>query len=244
MRVKTYQEADKIEREAHTSTAVAEDKLTNFNDTFSTILNRIVEELEKKFEESGKKKYELFDEGIAAGIPISKDTWHKYKQGKVMNITLNTFYNICQYTDVSADYLLCFNSAKTKKASAAQIQKDYGLTEEALNGLDLLHKRTNSYINFFYDNKSDFVNFFLCYLAQGLFDSIMHYIDTANEFEEFQATYCKNGKIRKKYLSSDEQEIIDNYHKLENNVDTEKYKLMQKIDRMVESFRKDLKSHN
>ncbi len=242
-----YEEAKKLQQKLDSEPDIGSDYgVTKFDNEFENILTRIVEQLKIKMEKTGKKKKDIFEKGVTE-IPISEDTWHKYTQRKVSNIQLQTFYEICQYTNVSADYLLCFNDVTSKKASAKQIQTDYGLTPEALGSLEEIHRRTNIFTKFALANDKeymleyDFINFLLTNFAPRFLVSIFHYFTALDEFEDFERQYFNNGKIRKKFLSSEEQRIVNEYEDLENKVDIEKYRLTQLVYRTVESYRKYLK---
>ena len=242
-----YEDAKKMQQKSDSEPDNGSNySVTKFDDEFENILTRIIEQLTIKMEKSGKKKKNIFEKGVSE-IPISEDTWHKYTQRKVSNIKLQTFYEICQYTNVSADYLLCFNDVTSKKASATQIQMDYGLTPEALDSLEEIHRRTNIFTKFALGNNKeymleyDFMNFWLTNFAPRFLVSIFHYFSALDEFEDFERQHFNNGKIRKKFLSSEEQRIVNEYEDLENKVDIEKYRLTQLVYRTVESYRKYLK---
>lgn len=77
------------------------------------------------------------------GFPMSKDTYYNYtafvnseKPAKnIQKIELDTFYNICTYADVSADYLLGFIGTKRKEPTAEMMKQDFGFSDEAMERL-------------------------------------------------------------------------------------------------------------
>jgi hypothetical protein len=74
--------------------------------------------------------------------PLSRHTWDNYKKSisqtaktGAASMKLDTFYNVCAYTDVSADYLLGFIETKHKEQSADMAKKEFGLSDEAMERL-------------------------------------------------------------------------------------------------------------
>lgn len=74
--------------------------------------------------------------------PISLHTWDNYKKSisstantGVGSMKLDTFYDICAYTGVSADYFLGFSVAKHREQSAEMVKKEFGLSDKAIGML-------------------------------------------------------------------------------------------------------------
>ena len=77
--------------------------------------------------------------------------------------------------------------------------------------------------------------------------SVYHYFYVLDEYEKFEKEHFNvKRKLKKKFLSNDEQRISDEYQEVVTKVDTEKFILMQKVYRLVDEFREDLKKapHN
>lgn len=98
-------------------------------------------------------------------FPISKDTYYKYNRAlnknshfSIQTMLLDDFYNICQYTNVSADYYLGFIKTKRKEPSAARVQKDFGLSDKAM---DILSKINNHKAEEKGELSADIVNYIL-----------------------------------------------------------------------------------
>lgn len=138
--------------------------MSNRKHTFDikTILNRVVCELNIKIDsvrKKGRKESEVLDKkdfwakcaSFEIEFPIGKDTYYSYTRfihkGKlkstdnsIRSIDLGTFFEICNYTDVSADYLLGFTETKRKDASAERVREDFGLSDKAMETLSIIKK--------------------------------------------------------------------------------------------------------
>lgn len=117
------------------------------------ILKRVVKSLDSKInmavklntkKETEYKKEDFFvNKKISSGFPVSKDSYYNYTAfvnadtpaKEIGGISLKTLYNICIYTDVSADYLLGFITSERKEESAEMAKKEFGLTDEAMKRL-------------------------------------------------------------------------------------------------------------
>lgn len=129
------------------------------------VLRRIIHEvdqvIEKKRTSKNSIKYgkEVFltDVSINGSLPMSRDTYYKYKayantkrskkqkkNTSIQSINLSKFFDICVYTDVSADYYLGFNKTKRKEASAERISKEFGLSDESMETLAKIKEREDS----------------------------------------------------------------------------------------------------
>ena len=121
------------------------------------ILKKIVEELDQKIETVTNRKNneitkaEFFrreSNNETKDFPVSKDTYNIYstfaknkKSNKhIKTISLQCFYDICRYTDVSADYLLGFNTSKRKEESAEKVRQEFGLSDKSMETLSLIKK--------------------------------------------------------------------------------------------------------
>lgn len=231
------------------------DKTIDFDEEyesqFDNILERILEQMRIVIQKSGKTTQKVFEETY--NMPMSINSWHKYTSKKLETMQLKTFYKICRYTGVSADYLLCFNDVPNKKASAEQIQEDYGLTLESLDSIEEINQRTKRFVeqgltfDKGYATEYDFLNFLITTFAPQFLVSVYHYFYVLDEYEKFEKEHFNvKRKLKKKFLSNDEQRIIDEYQEVVTKVDTEKFILMQKVYRLVDEFREDLKKapHN
>lgn len=145
------------------------------------ILKRVIEELEIKInaimkpDPSKKARYDKKDFFISAeaskDFPVSRDTYykytaclkrqnHKYKNSKVRTMNMDLFYDICTYTDVSADYYLGFIKTKRKEASAKKVNEEFGLSDKSMQRLksikeykaESLGEVTPDIVNFFLEN--------------------------------------------------------------------------------------------
>lgn len=123
------------------------------------ILKKVIEELDNKINRIRKPKAEekvrysksdfFISEEASKDFPISRDTYYGYssfankeKSAKdIQSIDLRRFYDICTYTDVSADYFLGFRETKRKEVSAEMIRKEYGLSDDAMALLARVNSR-------------------------------------------------------------------------------------------------------
>ena len=126
------------------------------------VLKKIVEELNIKIDfirRKGRTEKERLDKkdfwakcaSFEIDFPIGKDTYYSYtsfvnkkkfkKDDKyIRNIDLGTFFEICKYTNVSADYLLGFTDTKRKDPSAERVRQDFGLSDKAMETLSIIRK--------------------------------------------------------------------------------------------------------
>jgi len=210
----------------------------NFEIEMPNILERIVEQVEIRMSKEKVSKEKIF-ESYPYKIPISRKTWYDYKEKKKKDLKIGTLYDICNYTNVSADYYLGYNKSVRKEASSLQIKEDYGLTDDALEKLARMHKRTEDGA-FQYNKLSDvdFINMLIAEFAPNFFSYILCYFTAVDEYEEFKAKYLnKKGKIKKQYLDR-ESYYIEQYQELTDKVDSEKFKLVQNVFRFVDSLKK------
>ena len=267
----TYEQAENIEQAPDSTPNY---NVNEYSGVIDNIFKRIVGQIENTIAKTGETKTAVFEKGISE-IPISIDTWHKYTRyvnksknestnentdestnkntnekgtKKSMDMKLETFYGICRYTGVSADYLLCFNDVPNKKASAKQIQEDYGLTPESLDSIEEINQRTKRFVeqgltsDEGYATEHDFLNFLITKFATQFLVSMYHYFYVLDKYEEFEKEHFNmKRKLKRKFLSNDEQRVIDEYQELVTKVDTERFILMQKVYRLVDEFREDLK---
>lgn len=136
-------------------------------------LSRIMNELNKKIDRirkpNGKTKFtkvEFFNRceyGEIKDFPFSRDTYYGYSavaggkesREKIQSMDLRRFYDICIYLNVSADYLLGFNTSKRKELSAEKVKKEFGLSDKSMGRLAELNKNTPKFKG---DLSSDIVN--------------------------------------------------------------------------------------
>lgn len=132
------------------------------SDTFDMkqIMKKIVRELDEKIEKirkprpNEKERYSKSGFFVAVAnndikFPISKDTYYCYsafaknrKSSKpLQSIDLRKFFDICTYTDISADYLLGFIKTKRKEQSAEMVRKEYGLSDKSMRNLIAIKNR-------------------------------------------------------------------------------------------------------
>lgn len=115
-------------------------------------LKRIVKELNDKIESirrprpNEKERYSkegFFVSKYKDQFPVSRDTYYSYSAfansknpaKNIQSIDLRTFYDICTYTNVSADYLLGLIDTKRKEHSAEKVREEFGLSDKAMERL-------------------------------------------------------------------------------------------------------------
>lgn len=222
------------------------DNISNYSDVFPDILNKIIIVLSKMIEEESKKNNKTITDVInSPTFPLKDGSLYKYKRHDVKSIGLDTFYDICQYTNISADYFLGFNDTPSKESSAKQTHLDYGLSYEALDSLKKMYERTKRYnanLNLSAENGYidgiDFINFLLVTFAPQFILSIYDYFDALDKFEEFKKEYFPKGTLKKKFLSEEEQRLIDEYQDLQRKMNFEKFEIIENVFRFLDSYRK------
>lgn len=173
------------------------------------ILERIMKELNKKmksirFPQMGKKERysqsNFFDNNKTSKyFPITKNTYYSYSAyvnaekpaKKIKSMSLSTFYDICTYTNVSADYYLGFIETKRKEQSADRVRKEFGLSDKSMENLTVIKNRhveapgeLSSYIiNFILENDSfwnELDSLLPTYLAENYLKESSDYISRVN----------------------------------------------------------------
>lgn len=91
-------------------------------------------------------------DGKPAGVerfPVSKHAYRNYKtsgdkinQSRANSLRVDTLYDICRYTGVSADYLLGFIDTPRKEQSAEMVRQEFGLSDESMKFLKEAHERS------------------------------------------------------------------------------------------------------
>lgn len=122
------------------------------------IMKRMIDETENKIKNIRRpnpnedyqvtKKGFFMNEKYCKGFPVSLNTYNKYSafannakaSKKYDSIDLRNFYDFCVYNNCSADYFLGFNNTKRKEPSAQRVQKDFGLSDKAMNTLSIIKK--------------------------------------------------------------------------------------------------------
>lgn len=118
------------------------------------VLKRVVNELNAKIHKItdskhiDKKDFWAKTETYEMNFPIRKDTYYAYTafigkkkaKKKFQSMDLRTFFDVCLYTDVSADYLLGFNTSKRKEDSAEKVRQEFGLSDKSMETLSLIKK--------------------------------------------------------------------------------------------------------
>lgn len=218
----------------------------NFNKT----LERIMEELDRKIESimkpnpNEKARYTKFGffNKYRDSFPMSKTTYYKYKESALGGMTLDTFYRICTYTDVSADYFLGFIDVQHKKQSAQKVWEEYGLTKDAMD--KLVYMKTHSIMPFpaKYKNfsESEFVSFLIDNFAVKFEQAIVTYFYALDDLSKNQKKYMNNGKTVKDEYMHEEARIINDYQECEQAVYIQKYIITQLIDTFLDDLTLEL----
>lgn len=156
--------------------------MVNFD--FNKTLKRAMEVLDEKIElvmkpnPNEKKRYtkDGFFMKYKFDFPMSKHTYYKYKRSALNGMTLETFYQICRYTGVSADYLLGFIDTKRKEQSAEMVRKEFGLSDAAMEKILEIkndYKLAIKYHNTPTISKRDLLN----YMIVNFFQEFAYYVD-------------------------------------------------------------------
>lgn len=150
---------NKKKRKSKKEKAIEESKRAIYLEGYAIkdILRRIMDEYDKETDKIINPKYgnafnkSNFFDGINTKdkiSPICQDTYYKYKQmayeeipsQSIKSIDLKSFYKICKFTNVSADYYLGFRETTRREPSAPTVREDFGLSDMAMNTLSAIHK--------------------------------------------------------------------------------------------------------
>lgn len=204
------------------------------------IITKALECMQEKENIRRKDIQEKYERGE---FPVSLYTWDNYKKSLKQNSTtkavkrmhLETFYKICLYADVSADYLLRFIETKRKEETAETVRKEFGLTDEAMNTLrDTIDK--SFYVSHKCDDCKDFT-------LSGFFNFMT--VNFSNKFANAIAEYF--------YIteSINKNKEIVNTDKLDNSKYFDcfpdkaelfaKFQITQIVDEFIDNLKKELK---
>ena len=144
---------------------------------FGRIVHELTKKIEKVIKTRSKRnpKYNktkfFIDEKDSPTFPLSEGAFYNYNgyvnsmessgepgSRKLKSMDLQSFYKICTYTDVSADYYLGFINSKRKEASAQKVKKEFGLSDTAMKHLRMIKDREAEYRG---EITSDVINFIL-----------------------------------------------------------------------------------
>lgn len=221
-----------------------DDNITTTDFDIDKILGRIVEQITYTM---NKTKTKIEDIINSSEFPLSKKTWYNYKESnnktpnrkRIKDINVSTLFGICQYTNVSADYYMCFNDIVRKEVSAEYLIKEFGLTSEALEVLSKMNLHTKNE-NFQYGKLSDtnFINTLITDFAPKFFSNIIDYYTAEDKLKVFEnANMDKKKRLKKKYLTAEESLLIDEYKELQSDVDMQKYILVQNVYRFIDNLK-------
>jgi len=134
---------------------------------YKTIAKRIVEVIEAKIQSlttrpTYRKPNETVkwlnrtsffkDERFMYDFPMSSNTYYKYTafgndkatRKEQSSMGIGTFYDICEYTNASADYLLGFTDTNVRTPSAKMVKEEFGLSDKAMTNLLKIKNRETS----------------------------------------------------------------------------------------------------
>ncbi|MBQ7385129.1 MAG: hypothetical protein IJW04_01340 [Ruminococcus sp.] len=194
------------------------------------IMKRVVAELDGKIDECieierektpdfSKAKF-LESIGDVGGkvFPISGGAYYSYKKAsnekskssKLKTIKLDTFYSLCEYTDMSADYLLGLTDTRRKEETAHKVREEFGLSDLAMENLSVCNRVpecrgevSSEVINLILENREflEKLNFRLPVLISCLNESRMSKMDidvvrytVVRAFEELLDDICDSYK--------------------------------------------------
>ena len=183
-------------------------------------------------------------------FPISSDSWANYvsfvnENKKLNDIKIGTLYDLCSYTDVSADYFLGLNETKVKEASSEQIQKDFGLSTDALRCLAQMANHPVVPLPAKYQDFSavDYIDFLIVNFAQKFLSGILDYFYALDEFEAFEAENIdpRTNRIKKKNITTElENTLITEHQELEGTLFDRGRFVEEQVKRLLLQFRKEL----
>ena len=211
------------------------------------IMSRLVEEADAKLKGEDVKMVDVFnnDEDAVSEFPIKRDAWYRYSAvanpvsfcKRPKDMSFKAFYNLCVYTNFSADYFLGFNKVKVKEASAGQVQEDFGISNEALMLLNDMTRHTIVPFPAKYKDfaESEFIDFLILRFSRRFLSSIVDYFYKLDELESFRAEYVdpQTGLLKA-------DDLAEQYQELEEGVQYEEFILTNRILRFVGELRQEL----
>lgn len=246
------------------------------DEKFLETMKRLVKETQSVLKQSDEKIEDIIVNYYESGFPVSKDTWYKYTsfikpketpeekpkskpeenleekpKEKLQAIKVGTLYDFCQYTNVSADYLLGLNDCRVKEASAKQIQEDFGLSDEAIQTMAFMNRHNDIGllpVNYKKCGEMSFLNEIIVNFPKVILTPAIEYFKAYENYMDFIEKHGKDagGKKSEIYLDLEgipvglEDILIEKCQKLKNTLDIKRMNILSELERFLLSFRKIL----
>jgi hypothetical protein len=151
--------------------------------------------------------------------PVSVHAWDSYKKSisasaatGVSAMKIDSLYRICQYTGVSADYLLGLADTKMKDQSAERVREELGLSDDAMQMLKRIKGNTeNTACSNKAYSETDFVNFMLCHFFYRFADYAHRHINESDFLHHLNMSLDRPEESLEETDIEDIQRIIVRY---------------------------------
>ncbi len=193
-----------------------------------------------------------FPAGYNSLLRYEQFVYEKTKGQTVKGMRLATFYELCRFYDVSADYLLGFKISKHAENTADYIMKEWKFSDDFLfkikemqarkSPIDKQYKQTNVF---------EFAEYFIMNCMQKFEYAVMDYISSLAEMERFKTENIKyidseTGRLKiidadedlnvneRNLLNSHNSSLETEYETLYARLKATRYDIMRCIDGFVD----------
>lgn len=235
--------------------------MTTFNyfspKEFEETMKRIVEEVENvmqnQIEEQKEAGTKLSHESILKSypeeFPIQRDTWYSYKgfvNGRkninFKTINMQVLADVCNYTNISADYFLGKQKSKTAASSADAMEEEFGLSYKTLNKLLNAKEHEDIVIPERYGkvSESEYIEFLINRFSGNFLGHLLNYFEALDKFDEYWFNHYdpKTKKVLAEYL--DKEDVTnDKKNELQDNVRFQLFNICNKVIDFFEEFKNE-----
>ncbi len=109
------------------------------------------------------------------------------RRQSVKGMSLSTFYELCEFYQVSADYLLGFKESRHRESSADYINSEFGLDDDVLQLLKQMKSHEQLSLSTKYKDfaEIDFFKLFISNFVRNFEIPILEYFNKLSEVEKF-----------------------------------------------------------
>lgn len=140
-----------------------------------------------------------FPTQLSTIINYEQEVYPSTKRQNVRGMRLATFYELCEFYDVSADYLLGFKDSCHRESSADYVKQEWGFSDSVLEEFKKMKNRTllldNRYKQY---NQKDFLSFILLHFFNNFEQVVTQYLNAQADLEKAKDKYIdpKTGLLK------------------------------------------------
>lgn len=226
----------------------------SYKEFSNEIANKVVERLRKCRENKGtdRKKLKILCE--TQEFPTAYNSIVNYEQKvygtnqrqSIKGMRLATFYEICEYYNVSADYLLGFKESRHRESSADYVSSEFGFDDNILEIFRKMKYHTDIKLGYKKFSEMEFISFILTKFFFKIESEINNYFNKEDELEEFINTNIDKEinmfKNAESLTAENETHLQSEYGNVKYGFEQARYKLIKALDVFLQDLKKELKN--